>query len=90
MEFLLNRGGLRVVFGKTQGLFNKNARPNRYASIPSVGSRSDGPDPTHLRSNPGRSLQIGRSGVWAAGVAALGRQRSSSAAARGSAHQISP
>jgi hypothetical protein len=23
MEFLLNRGGLRVVFGKTQGLFNK-------------------------------------------------------------------
>jgi hypothetical protein len=33
MEFLLNRGGLRVDFKETQGLFNKNASPNRYLLI---------------------------------------------------------
>jgi hypothetical protein len=74
MEFLLNRGGLRVVFGKTQGLFNKNTRPNQYAWIPSVGSRSDGPDPTHLRSNLDHPLRIGRLACIAREGAALDRR----------------
>jgi hypothetical protein len=33
LQILLNGAGLRVDFGKTQGLFNKIARPNRYALI---------------------------------------------------------
>jgi hypothetical protein len=37
MEFLLNRGGLRVVFGKTQGLFNKTARAKGYLRRSAVG-----------------------------------------------------
>jgi hypothetical protein len=41
MEFLLNGAGLRFDFGKTQGLFNKIARPKGYLLIWTVGSRSD-------------------------------------------------
>jgi hypothetical protein len=33
MEFLLNGAGLRVDFGKTQGLFNKIARLKGYLLI---------------------------------------------------------
>jgi hypothetical protein len=44
MEFLLNRGGLRVDSQETQGLFNKTARPKGYLLIWTVGSRSDDSD----------------------------------------------
>jgi hypothetical protein len=44
MEFLLNRGGLRVDSQETQGLFNKIARLKGYLLIWTVGSRSDDSD----------------------------------------------
>jgi hypothetical protein len=68
MEFLLNGAGLRVDFGKTQGLFNKIARPNRYLGMSAVGSGSNGSDLIRGGSNLARRLQIlrlraiGRSG----------------------------
>jgi hypothetical protein len=49
MEFLLNSAGLRFDFGKTQGLFNKIARPKGYLLIWTVGSRSDDLDTYQLR-----------------------------------------
>jgi hypothetical protein len=67
MEFLLNRGGLRVDFKETQGLYNKNASPNGYLLIWAVGSRSDDLDAFRFgRSNlnnggSGRSDLHGRS-----------------------------
>jgi hypothetical protein len=45
----LNGAGLRFDFGKTQGLFNKIARPKGYLLIWTVGSRSDDSDTFQLR-----------------------------------------
>jgi hypothetical protein len=76
MEFLLNRGGLRVVFGKTQGLFNKNARPNRYLGMSAVGSGSK------LDLILGVCYRSGGQGCNGVRAAAEERRRPSSAAAR--------
>jgi hypothetical protein len=59
MEFLLNGARLRVDFGKTEGLFNKIARPNRYLLIRIIGSRSGGSD-----------LRPGQTGARSGGVVA--------------------
>jgi hypothetical protein len=63
MEFLLNRGGLRVDFKETQGLFNKNAGPNWYLLIWIVRSGSDGSDLIWDGSNLARRLRILRLGL---------------------------
>jgi hypothetical protein len=59
MEFLLNGAELRVDSKKTEGLFNKIARPNWYLLIRIVGSRSGGSD-----------LQPGQMGARSDGVVA--------------------
>jgi hypothetical protein len=63
MEFLLNRGGRRVDFKETQGLFNKNTDQNRYLIIWTVRSRSDGSDLIWDGSNLARRLRILRLGL---------------------------
>ena len=44
LQLLLNNSGPRVESGKSQGLFSKKSRPNRYLQIRTVGSRSGGLD----------------------------------------------
>jgi hypothetical protein len=63
MEFLLNGAGLRVDFRKTQGLFNKIARPNRYLGMSAVGSGANGSDLIRGGSNLARRLRILRLGA---------------------------
>ena len=41
-ELFLNTAGLRVEYGKVEGLFNKMARAKGYGWISAVGSRSEG------------------------------------------------
>ena len=50
----MNTDGLRVEYGKVEGLFNKMARAKGYGWISAVGSRSRGSDLKGARSNPVR------------------------------------
>ena len=50
----MNTDGLRVEYGKVEGLFNKMARAKGYGWISAVGSRSGGSDLKGARSNPVR------------------------------------
>ena len=78
MEIIFYWCGARVHFEEVGGLLCKKSGPNRYARFLAVGSRSEGLDLTDPRSNPGHTLQIGRSQVigahrrrWVAGAPLL-------------------
>ena len=75
--------GLRVDSDKTQGVFNKRARPKGYVLIWAVGFGSSGSDLMETRSNPTRPFLIGRLrlGLWGGG-GAESRRRVSTAGAR--------
>ena len=86
LEIFFNRHGLRVYFGKLQGLFSKRSRLKRYIHISAVGSYSSGLDLINPQSNPGRCFPIGQPALKERGSAASSRRRLSSrgGAARGS------
>ena len=57
--------GRRVDSRKTEGLFSKLYRPNRYGWISTAGSPSGGSDLPWVRSNQGRPKRIGWPGLFA-------------------------
>ena len=55
----MNTEGLRVEYGKVEGLFRKSGKPKGYGWISAVGSPFGGSDLLWTRSNHGRPKQIG-------------------------------
>ena len=55
----MNTKGLRVEYGKVEGLFRKSGKPKGYGWISAVGSPFGGSDLLWTRSNHGRPKQIG-------------------------------
>ena len=62
----MNTEGLRVEYGKVEGLFRKSGKPKGYGWISAVGSPFGGSDLLWTRSNHGRPKRIGWPG-WFAG-----------------------
>ena len=57
LQIILNGTGLQVDFEKTQGLFNKCDRPNRYLAMRTAGSRSSGSKRLGCGFERGRGLE---------------------------------
>ena len=83
LQLFLNNSGPRVESGKSQGLFSKKFRPNRYLRLRAVRSGSGGLDLNAGRSNLSHRKRIRRPGRFGrVGAARLAGNASTAAAHR--------